>query len=195
MIFELLHSAMPDGYGEDLLPLALAKAHLGLMADDTDDDALVAALRDAAIDYVEQHCGLFLGPREDVTWLAEQFPGRDSTPIILGARPGVVLVSISWKDSSGAAVSGTLADFRVSQHGEVLPAIGKTWPGDVGGGVTITFDAGFAANSAPPTLIHAARLMLGHLWIHREAVISSGAAGETPLGVAQLCSRWRRAVI
>jgi hypothetical protein len=33
----------------------------------------------------------------------------------------------------------------------------------------------------------AAKMFLGHLWSHREAVVDSGTAGEVPFGVRQLC--------
>ena len=195
MIFELLHAAMPSGYAQALLPLAQCKAHLGLMADDTDDDALVEAFRDAAIEFVERYCGLYLGPREGLVWRAEQFPASDAAPILLGAGPVTEITSVSWTDNAGAPATGDVADYRAISRGDVLPAWGETWPSDVSGGIEIEFAAGFPDNGCPRSLLHAARLFLGHLWLHREAVIDSGAVGDMPLGVAVLCHPFRRMMI
>lgn len=195
MIFELLHAAMPDGYGEALLPLAQCKAHLGLMAEDTDDDALVAAFRDAAIEFVERYCGLYLGPREGLIWRAERFPASDTAPILLGAGPVTEITAISWTDNAGAPATGDVADYRAFSRGDVLPAWGETWPSDVSGGIEIEFTAGFPDNGCPASLLHAARLFLGHLWINREAIITGTIAEVTPFGVTALCSPFRRITI
>jgi len=190
MVFELLHAPFPDGYAEALLPLAQCKLHLSV-EDDGDDD-LIEALRDAAIEFVERYCSVRLAPIGDLVWRAEGFPCSVRQALSLGVSPVTQITAISWLDSSGAAVTGTVGDYRVSSRGEVLPAIGGSWPSDVGGGVEITFDAGYAADESPQSLLAAARLFLGHLWLNREAIITGTIAAETPFGVAALCSPYRR---
>lgn len=192
MIFELLHAPYASGYGEALLPLATCKEQLKVDIDD--DDALIAILRDAALEFVERYCSLRLTETAGLIWRAEGFPcaGR---PIVLGLGPATNITAISWLDSAGAAVNGDVSDYRLGLHGEVLPTIGGSWPSDVGGGVQITFTAGYAVNEAPLSLLHAARLFLGHLYNNREAVTDRGTEAEVPFGVRQLCAPYRKIVI
>lgn len=193
MIYELLHAPFPDGYTEALLPLAECKLHLHV--DGTDEDDLIEALRDAAIEFVERYCSVRLGPMEGLVWTAESFPPADSQSLCLGAKPVIEITAISWKDSAGAAVTGTVGDFRVTTHGEVLPAIGESWPGNVGGGIRITFTAGYEDGEAPKSLLAAARMLLGHLHANREAVIAGSITAEIPFGVQALCRSFRRVLI
>lgn len=192
MIFELLHAPYDAGYGEALLPLAECKQQMKVDTDD--DDALIEVLRDAALEFVERYCSVRLTETTGLAWKAEGFPcaGR---PIVLGVEPVSAITAIAWLDGNGAAVTGDASDYRVGLHGELLPVIGGDWPSDVGGGVEITFTAGYADGAAPRSLLHAARLFLGHLYKNREAVTDRGSEGEVPFGVRALCSPYRRIVI
>lgn len=193
MRFELGHVAMPDGYGDGILSLDACKAHLRV--EDDAEDALIAALRDAAIEYVERYCGVKLGAVTGLTWRAEGLPSATSAHVELALRPVTAITGIAWQDGDGADVEGTLSDFRVSESGMLRPAIGKSWPSGVAGEVVVTFTAGYAAGEAPNSLLQAVRLMLGHLYINREAVVTTGMAGEVPLGVAAYCSPFRQVMI
>ena len=51
------------------MPLPSCKQHLRVEHEFEDD--LIAALRDASIEYVESFCGLKLGPVTGLTWSAE----------------------------------------------------------------------------------------------------------------------------
>lgn len=186
---------MPDGYGDDILPLDDCKAHLSLDAEDDEFDQLVAALRDAAIELVERHCGTKLGPVTGLTWQAEGLPTRSIDHVRLSIRPVTQITAISWRNSAGDEVAGDPEAFRVKVDGRVLPLVGSEWPTGVAGEVTITFDAGYAEGEAPPALLSAVRLMLGHLFLNREAVVSGAASGEVPLGVTALCRPFRMPVI
>src|SRR3546814_12789332 len=81
-------------------------------------------------------------------------------------------------------------DGRVGVDGRLLPAIGASWP-VAAGPVTVTFSAGFAAGQCPGALVSAVKLMLGHLFANREAVVTSGTVSELPLGVQTLCALYR----
>lgn len=193
MIFELLREPMADGYGESLLPLTECKQQLSIEASDTEWDALIPVLRDAAIGFVEDYCETRLAPVTGIEWTAEAFPASSTRALSLGVYPVDQITAISWVDSDGDAVTGTLSDFRIVNRREVLPAIGSSgWPTDVGGTISITFDAGYGEDEAPAPLLQAARLFLGHLFKHREAVVDAGASGEVPMGVTTLCSRYRQ---
>ena len=188
MIFELLHAPMPDGYGEALLPLDLCKLHLGVTQDDHDE--LIEALRDAAIDFIEQFCAVKLLSTPEQAWRGECFPDR-GRPLRLGMQKVTAITAIRWAGRSGLPVIGDVADFRVAMGRELLPAIGKRWPADVGGDVQVTFTAGYPEDAAPQSLLAAARLFMGHLWQNREAVID-GMTAEVPFGVRSMCAPFRR---
>lgn len=193
MRFELGHVPMPEGYGDGILSLDACKAHLRVTHDAEDD--LIAALRDAAIEFVERYCGVKLGPVTGLTWKAQGFPSSSFKSVALAVRPLSAITAITWQDSAGVETDGVVEDFRVSESGELLPVIGGQWPSGLGGEVVVTFDAGYPDGEAPPALLTAVKLMLGHLYSNREAVVTSGVAGEVPLGVTALCAPFRPVLI
>ena len=193
MRFELGHVPMPEGYGDDILPLDDCKAHLRVTHDS--EDTLIAALRDAAIEFVERYCGVKLGPMAGLTWRAESLPRCVSQSISLAVRPITQVTAVEWLDGDGAEVVGDVADYRVGDSGEMRPVVGGSWPSGVGGAVVVTFDAGYAAGEVPPSLLSAVKLMLGHLYMNREAATAGVAVGEVPLGVTSLCMPFRRVMI
>jgi len=195
MIFELLHAPYPEGYGEALLPLDLCKVHLRADSGSQDEDDLIAALRDASIEFVERYCSVRLRETEGQVWRAEGFPTLDSRPLVLGVRPVSEITDVTWRSGAGEVVQGAAGDIRVTAQGDLLPAGGCRWPRGVSGGVEITFTAGYPAGQAPASLLAAVRMFLGHLYKHREAVTDRGAEAEVPLGVRQLCAPFRRIVI
>jgi len=192
MIFELLHSPYPAGYGEALLPLDLCKQHLRI--DGGDEDDLIEALRDASIQVVELYCGIKL-IETDVEWRAASFPRRAAAALQLSVSPVSAVTAVSWYNNAGAQVNGSAAAYRLSARGDILPAIGGDWPSDVGGEVTIKFKAGYAPGQAPPALLAAVRLFLGHLYKNREAVTDRGTEAEIPFGVRQICAPFCRVLI
>lgn len=189
MQFELAPLALPDGYAENILPRADLKAHLSFTPDESEFDGLIAAYRDAAIDMVERYCGVRLGPIAGVVWRGEQL----LSPLSLGVWPVTGITSIEWLDASGDVVIGTPGDWRIVGRDTIAPKPGLRLPTGVGGGVKITFDAGF--DQPPPALVQAARMFAAHLFLNREAVITGTISGEIPLGFRQLCGAYRMPVI
>src|SRR3546814_1816564 len=55
MLFTLVPTSIDDAYGEAILSLVQAKAHLHV--DGADEDDLIKALRNASIDMVQQYSG------------------------------------------------------------------------------------------------------------------------------------------
>ncbi|MCW3837815.1 phage head-tail connector protein [Sphingomonas canadensis] len=187
---------MPDGYGEALISLAEARAHLRV--DTEEEDALIAVLRDAAIDSVERHCGLFLGPREDLSIVFSGFP-RCAWALRLpfGPYATITVTAVEYADRDGVATPLSDGEWRVLAGGRLAPAAGKSWPVS-NGDIVVTCNAGFAAGEAPAPLIAAAKLMLGHLYLNREAVSATSSqnnAVELPLGYRPLCAPFRLPVI
>lgn len=193
MRFELGHVPMPAGYGDGILPVPECKAHLRVQHASEDD--LIAALRDAGIEFVERFCGVKLGPAAGQMWMAESLPSSAGKSVSLALRPVTAITAIAWQDGDGNPVTGDVAEFRVSASGELRPKVGGSWPTGIGGEVIVTFDAGYPAGETPPALLQAVRLMLGHLYVNREAVIAGSFSGEAPLGVTALCGPFRPVLI
>lgn len=192
MIFTLDIAAMPAGYGEALLPLAAAKAHLRVLHDDEDD--LIDALRDAAVTMVEQFTGLVLAPRtgaDAMVWRAEALPVT-TAPIRLGVRPIRSIVSMSYLDSAGDEQAVDVADLRIVDGDSIMPKPGARWPVGVAGGVTVTFAVGLDGGKVPASLIHAAKMFVATLYDQRELAVSDGLEGEITAGFAMMCRPYRR---
>lgn len=190
MLFTLDIAALPDGYGEAVLPIADAKAHLRVLEDDEDD--LIEALRDAAVLMVESYTGLILQPREGddaLVWRAECLPGG-TVPRLIGARPIRDIVSVTYLDADGSEQSIDVAGLRVVDQGSIAPVPGTMWPSGVAGGVTVTFSAGL--DTPPPQLVSAAKMFLATLYMERESVVTGGTSGELTPGFLMLCRPFRR---
>jgi len=187
MRFELRPGAVPDGYGEGLWPLADAKARLRV--DHDDEDELIAALRDAAIDLVEQYTGTFLAERPEVTWRAAAFPA--SGIVKLGVRPVGDIASVQYLDSDGTARTAIADDFMIEVHDRLVPKPGKAWPSDAAAGCTVTFAAGFADGECPRGLLEAVAKLTTSFYDNRDAVIIGTISSEMPFGVQMLCNQHR----
>jgi uncharacterized phiE125 gp8 family phage protein len=173
--------------GETILPLAIAKAHLRVWEDDEDD--LIVALRDAAIDAVQQFTG------KSLSAVPHEWRGRFDDAVRLGVGPVTEIASASYIDANGT--SQTLSpqnDIRIGLDNEIEPAVGAVWPSTAEGGapVTILFTAGYSADNRPPALLAAVKLLLGNLFLNREAVVTGTIATDLPFGFVTLCSPYRQ---
>ncbi len=190
MLFHLSPASLPTDYGETILPLARAKAHLRVFA--SDEDALIGILRDAAIEMVERYTNLrllFASGNTDMVATCEGFAAR--LPVGRGPIGTIVVTGIDYVDASGATVALSAGAWRVLPDGFVAPQIGTSWPTS-SGPVSISFRAGYAtAAEIPAGLIAAALLFLGHLYSNREAVVETGMTGELPLGFGALTDAHR----
>jgi len=190
MLFTLTPVDIVEGYGEGILSLADAKAHLGVLANDYDD--LIALLRDASIDAVEKYCNVRLGRTTGMVARFEGFgPGMRMG---VGPEATVDVTGVSYIDSDGEAASVDAGGWRLDVLGRVIPAVNASWPTTYGP-VTVTFTAGYTDANRPAGLLQAAKMMLAHLFIQREAVIIGTIASEAPLGFVWLCNRHRMPVI
>lgn len=196
MVFTLDIAALPDGYADAVLPLAAAKAHLHVLEDDDDD--LIEALRDAAVEMVEKYTGVILNPRtgdDALTWRAECLPAgqADRAGVSLGVGPVTGILSAAWLDSAGDEQSIDVATLRIVDQRTIAPLPGSTWPRGVAGGVVIRFEAGLASTPAP--LVTAAKMFLATLYRHRETIVTAGLVEEVPHGFAMLCRPYRRIIV
>lgn len=192
MLFTLTPSA-PGGYGETLLPIPALKAWLRV--DTSDDDELIAAIRDVGINAVEQYAGVRLGPCTGLVATFATFGPRMRTGI--GPAATMAVTAISYVDSSGGAQAIADGAWRVGPDGGLLPAIGSNWPTGATS-VAVTFNAGFPADTCPAGLITAAKMFAAHLYANREAVVTSASSvssAELPLGFVMLCDQYRMPVL
>jgi len=194
MLFQLTPSAMPEGYGEALLPLAECKAWLSIDSGATEFDALIGVIRDAAIDGVEKYVNQFMGPRTGVVATFVGFAaGGSAMRLGRGPEASVVVTAIDYLDADGVADAIDAGGWRWTVNG-LVPATGTRWP--VGGSeVRVTFDAGYAANACPPALKTAGLMFVGHLFANREALIEGGLRGDLPAGVMWWCNLVRMPVL
>lgn len=171
--------------GDSILPLSDAKAQVRVLH--THEDALIASLRDAAIAHVERVSGVILGEAEFL-WTAPRFSGCVELPV----RPVRTVDAVAYYDSAGVTQAYTGARLV---GGKVVPAVGGSWP-SANGYAAVTFTAGVASPDAVPDLIAAVKLMLGHLYAHREAVVlGPTGVNEMPLGVQALIDTHRQVMV
>ncbi|WP_288016442.1 hypothetical protein [Microcystis phage Mae-JY04] len=192
MLFTLTPVDLVEGYGEGILSLADAKAHLRVDADYFDDDDLIRLLRDAAIDAVEKYANVRLDFTEGMQARFEGF--GHGMRMGVGPEATVAVTSISYVDSAGEVASVDAGGWRLDVLGRVIPAVGASWPSTYGP-VTVTFNAGYTDANRPPALVQAARFMLAHLYAQREAVLVGTISGELPYGFRFHCDRYRMPVI
>lgn len=188
MSFTLSRPAPVDG--EAVLPLVDAKAHLRVLHDD--EDALIEALRDAAVDWIERYCGISFAPREFV-WTGDGF----ADPIRLPLAPVIDVQAIEYRDAAGTTVALLSGAWRVSKDW-LRPAPGTCWPATEHGrgAVTVYFTAGYAdVLSEAPGLLSAVRMLLGTLYKFREGAVSGTIVQDVPMGVQMLCEPYRMIVI
>jgi len=173
--------------GESVLSLTDAKAHLRVLDDDSDD--MVAALRDAAFDVVEQFTEKALASREF------KWRGRLSQVMNMGIGPVTAISAITYLDENGASqtlVAGDTLRIALGDQVEFKTGIDVPAMAEGDGVAEITFIAGYTLGQPlPMSLLSAAKLMLGHLFMNREAVTMGTGIVEMPMGVRQLCGPYR----
>jgi uncharacterized phiE125 gp8 family phage protein len=170
-----------------VLPLAAAKAHVRVL--DNDSDTLIAALSGAAIDAVQQYTGKRL-TQQTVIWRGDF---ADAMP--MGVGPVTEITTVKYWNSAGVEVTLAPAGVLIlsGDRIEAAPSLGG-WPATDGrsDAVTITLKAGYTDPATEcASLIAAAKLLLGHLFINRESVVTGMTAIETPMGFEALCAPYR----
>ncbi|AYO78322.1 head-tail connector protein [Sphingobium yanoikuyae] len=189
MILALSSTSRPQGYGDALISLQAAQLHLRVDPG-TEEDELIEALRDAAVQAVEDHCHIRLLFQDG---LVACFPGfGKGMRVGVGPVSTVLVTRISYIGADGVAVELAEGDWTVGVDGVLYPAARKNWP--CGGPVTVTFGAGYAAGECPAPLIAAAKIVLGYLFDMRSLPAEDQGAA-LPVAVDLLCSRYVQPVI
>lgn len=167
MLLDLVRAGAP---AQPLLTLEDAK--LAIRVDHNDEDSLIQAFIDAAIDQLDGYDGILGRALVDQTWRLGlgRFPFG---PIELPLPPLIAVTSIAYVDVDGEAQTLPADDYLVHDGALAMiePAYGKSWPSTRAQkrAVTITFRAGYGApEDVPAGVLAAARLMVGDLYANRE---------------------------
>ena len=143
------YSIITAGDPTDLLPLEAAKKHLDVTF--ADDDELIGDYIKSALDWVQEHTGLFLS-----NTIVEVYSDGLATPYELPFGPFIAVTSMTV---GGEAV----VPRQVGQSGLLLPPAGSSWPyvavSELGA-VTTRYSVGFQSAVVPPVLIQAAKIVL-----------------------------------
>lgn len=178
--------------GQEPLSLDQAKQHLEIATSFTDWDPWLNSAIPAARRKVEADSNKAL-PLTTYEIAFDQFPLERWIPVPL--PPFVDIVSFTWFDlltSAESAVDPTTYFLDTSsQPGRVILVPGKVWPTGVRWqqGGRLRFKAGYADNQWPVRYVHAMKMLLGHWFANREAVVSGTtrhSPEEYPLGYDDL---------
>ena len=186
MRFTLSTAAITQDVIDAVLPLALAQAHLRVDGDEETD--LIAALSGAAIDAVLQHSGKLLWPQE-VVWHGDFYD-----VMVAGVGPVTEITEIKYWNAAGVEVTLPTSAAVLAPGDRIMAHPSAPWPETDGrrGAVKMKFMAGYAdAATQCPSLVAAAKLMLGHLFLNREAVIAGAMSSTLPMGFEALCAPYR----
>lgn len=169
--------------------LAEAKAQLSLLPDQIDDDDLIVGLIATGRRVAEARLGVALAPQQlrakwettaDGWTLSADGAGPavlalPRTPLLTGgAYPLVVDIDGTTVSSSTYTVDADAGELRFTTRPTVLPAAT----------LAVTYWAGPAGRIAPQVR-SAILLMVGHLYLHREAA-SADRITEVPMAVEML---------
>lgn len=168
-----------------------ARVHLRI--DHVEDDALLAGMLEAATDYFERETRTALGAA-DYRLTLDSWPS--SRQLRLPRPPLIGIDSISYRNADGQYVplpSGAYVvddaerPARVVLIGELPPV--AAYPG----AIRVNYRAGYETpETAPATLLHGVKMMVGHFYELREPVVVGNIINEVPLAVQSII--WQHAM-
>ncbi len=172
-------------------PLSTSEAKDHLRIDITDDDVLIDTLIKASRQYVETYTRRALLD-QTWDWKFDGFPcGNPWLVFPLGNVSSVT--AVTYVDSAGAPQtwSNTLYQTDLptgpkALKGRIGPAYAQYYPTtrtDTMNAVTIRFVAGYgsAATAVPESIKAAMKLLIGHWYHNREAVVVGVGVGSVPV--------------
>lgn len=194
--------------GPAVEPITLAEAKLHLRLDSSDEDSLVSGLITAARTHVERYTNRVM-IYQAFRLTLDTFPYEIELPRSLAVEAAANTVTgigyatprIQYYDEDDSQQTLTYAagDFELLLANNppllVLPALG-TWPVTYTGqrgAVEIDFIAGYGATAAsvPADLKVAMRMLIGHWFEQREAVVTGTIATTIPLAVESILMMYR----
>lgn len=176
---------------EEPVTLGDVKEHLRIDSDLTEDDAFLDTAIVAARTYVESTSNLALVTQKWTAWRGG-FPGCSGS-ICLPKRPLVSVDLFRYRDTDGVLQTLANTEYQadtVAFSPRIVPAYGKSWPSgrcDINAlQIDCTFGYGAAAK-VPEPVKWAIKLLVGHMYEHREeTVVDQFALKHIPMGVRHL---------
>lgn len=184
--FAPVRTVAPEGA---LVSLAEAKAHLKVEHDD--EDTLIEALIAAASAQLDGYAGILGQALLTQTW-EQSFNGfPDARCLRLALGPVGETVGIAYYDSENVSRSFTSATVMSDAIGPLIVLDGDaSWPAtyERPDAVNVTWTCGFGDEPAdvPENIRRAALLLVGHLYVNREAVVTGTIAAALPLAFGWL---------
>jgi uncharacterized phiE125 gp8 family phage protein len=176
-------------------PLSLAEAKDQVRVVDTSEDAYIESLISAARRYVENRSGVIVKRRQ---FIERHMPVFGAMRLYSGPIVSIDTVAYTDSDKNDATYVG--ARFFPGSS-IIFPALGELWPTPyLGEHFMITYTAGLSPQQLGTddytNLIHAMKLLIGHWFVNREAVLLERAqALVVPLAVDDLCDQVRALVV
>lgn len=164
---------------EEPISLADAKAHLRAL-DDSEDNLIAGYIR-AAREWVEDYTGHVLLRR----LLTEEFQ-EFGDYLTLWHRPVISVEAVDYIDADGADAEFEDFAFASGQYPmRVYPVSSFPTLGD-NGAITATFVAGYADGEHPEPLLHAVKVILTGMFMHR-----GGGWDDAEKAAKALCKNFR----
>lgn len=192
---------MPD-FGTTISnePISLAEAKSHLRVDTTDEDSDILAIIRAARVYCENFQNRTYITRTRELWL-DAWPDKDRIDI---PRPPLQSVtSVKYYGTDNTEYTMPPADYFVdtkNEPGRLVLTYGKSWPTTTlrpANGILITFAAGYGADGTfvPEDVKRAMRLLIGHWYENREAVLTGTKTISKEIEFAVHALLWQDRVV
>lgn len=182
-------------------PISVSEAKAHLRVDIDDDDALISTLITAARQHIEITCRPRLALITQ-TWqlFSDVWPSGDT--IELRPYPLQSVTSIGYTDDDGASATISSLDYLVdvySKPGRLRLKTSESWPAVTLrelNGLQVEFLAGFgsASTAVPETLKQAIKLLVGHWYENREAMLIGQVSKQLEFTLNALLTPYRMEV-
>ena len=170
---------------DSVITVANLKAHLRV--DHSDEDTLIQSLRDAAIAWIEDYCNTRLGDVTAVGYIDYFYSAR------FPVGPINSITSITYKDTAGSTqtldASKYWYDIKTKSARITFDSVPDLYD-DTFNAVQINMNLGYPEADVPEPILHAIRLLVGHLYENRQQVTRTNVY-ELPLGIHALVSPYR----
>jgi uncharacterized phiE125 gp8 family phage protein len=170
---------------DSVITVADLKEHLRV--DHSDEDTLITSLRAAAISWIEDYCNTRLGDVTAVGYLDFFYNAR------FPVGPVNSITSVTYTDANGDTQTLAAAkywyDIKTKSARITFDNVPQLYD-DTFHAVQINMNVGYAEADVPEPVLHAIRLLVGHLYENRQQVTRT-KLNELPLGIHSLVSPYR----
>jgi len=178
-------------------PLTLAELKEHLRIETADDNDYITALGISGREWCEGFCN-----RQFVTATYDWSVDKFSSSFLLPKPELQSVTTVKYIDTDGAthSVSDSVYDVDIEQETRRLRlAYSESWPSDrrsTPNSVIIRFVAGYGdADAVPETIKAAIKLLVGHLYEHREAVTLGHLSRSLQYGLERLLWPYKMAEV